>query len=356
MTAPVRDHRKRADIPIPRGGYARARSQALGLPMPTATPSVFQLVAGLGSVPAGSGPAGSGPAGSVPAGSGSVGSGPVGGTGPVVRDHRRSPGATHTRAGTRVTTGHLPDHITGVPSDLTAIAAVQRSTVDAVPGQPPGFGQVISWVGDEDLAVVAFVTASQPFGVGVSGVTDGDTFELVNAVGNATFDQDTDNAGVSGLITIVAAGASLTAAAFGAPELAPIINGAGAALAQQFPEQQHNAKPRDVFGQIAGSSEFARAEGGLIVCSPDALGIFESGDSDHQNRWIRSSTDRRDEHRPPHVFAAFFLQRDRQPRVLDGDGDLIIAPWDHKFEDNVGVYRVEFILRRGTRPPAPPVP
>ena len=329
----VRDHRRRADIQVPRGTYARTRSTALGLPMPTATPSVLQLVAGSGSG----------------SGSGTV---PTGGPGPVVRDHRRTPAATPTWARSRVTAGHLRDGLgDGGGAELTAAAPTQRSTVDAVPGQPPGFGQVISWVGDEDLAVVAFVTASQPFGVGVSGVTDGDTFELVNAVGNATFDQETDNAGISGLITIVAAGASLTAAAFGAPELAPLINGAGAALAQQFPEQQHSAKPRDVFCQIAGSSDFARAEGGLIVCGPDALGIFESGDSDHQDRWITSSHDRSDEHRPAHVFSAFFLQRDRQPRMLDGDGDLIIAPWDHKFEDNVGVYRVEFLLRRGDRPP-----
>lgn len=90
---------------------------------------------------------------------------------------------------------------------------------------------MISWIGDEDLAVVAFVSTSNLFGVGVSGVTDGDTFELVNAVGNATFSQKTDNAGVAGIVTIVAAGASLTAAAFGAPELVPLINGAGAAIA-----------------------------------------------------------------------------------------------------------------------------
>ena len=87
------------------------------------------------------------------------------------------------------------------------------------------------------------------------------------------------------------------------------------------------------------------------MCSPNAQGIFQSGDSDHKSRWTTSSHDRSDAHRPGHVFSAFFVQRDHERRVLDGDGTMIIAPWDHAFTDNVGAYRLEFILRRGDRPP-----
>lgn len=84
---------------------------------------------------------------------------------------------------------------------------------------------------------------------------------------------------------------------------------------------------------------------------PNAQGIYQSGNSDHKERWTKSSANRHDTNRPAHVVSAFFLQRDHQRRMLDGDGDLIITPCDHQFGDNVGFYRVNFLLRRGTRPP-----
>lgn len=36
-------------------------------------------------------------------------------------------------------------------------------------------------------------------------------------------------------------------------------------------------------------------------------------------------------------------------RLLDGDGTMVITPWDCKFKDNTGVYQLNFILRRGVR-------
>ena len=178
------------------------------------------------------------------------------------------------------------------------------------------------------------------------GVKSGDTIEFHNSVGTATFAQETRNQGVASAITIVAAGAGLTAAAFGAPELTPLITAAGAQVAKQFPEKKENAKARDVYGQIPGSSQFARQEGGLLICSPAVQGIWHSGDDDDESRWIRSSKDRGDPNLPAHVKDAFFLRRSAGARTLVGDGEMIIAPWDFKFGDNVGVYRVNFILRR----------
>ncbi len=320
--ATIRDHRSKADVPVPRGTYTQAKAAVLGVPTPQATASVLQRVRAnrRGEVLAQ----------------------------PTNRLEELSPMPERGDAFTRPNRLRETPLRTGAGPD----APVQQSTVNAVPGQPPGFGLTLTWIGDEELAVVAFISASDLYGIGVAGVTDGDTFEVVSAVGNATFSQDTQNEGIAGLVTIVAAGAGLTAAAFGAPELAPLINGAGQAIAKQFPEQKTNSKSRDVYGQIAGSDEFARQEGGLIVCSPDAQGIYESGDGDHKNRWIKSGKNRSDANRPDHVVPnAFFLQRDREPRHLHGEGDLIISPWDHAFGDNVGAYRVNFILRRSDPPP-----
>ena len=246
----------------------------------------------------------------------------------------------------------------GRPAPTASLAqligdADHKSIVVAEPDQPKGFGLTVHWDGDEDLAVVGFVVTTDEYGIAVSGVTDADTFEVINAVGTATFTQEKSNEGVASLVTIVAAGAGLGAAAFGASDLVGPIKAVGDALAKAFPESQHPAKPRDAYGADPGSGKFGRQEGGMLVCGPDAQGIYHSGNDDHQDRWAKSDKDRSDDHVPAHCQHAFFVQRDNQQRPLDGDGTMIIAPWDYKFPDNIGVYRLEFILRRGVRPDVP---
>jgi hypothetical protein len=227
------------------------------------------------------------------------------------------------------------------------VAPQLASTVTGTGSQPKGFGITVTWIGPEDLALTAFVTASDQLGFAVDGVTDADTFELVNAVGIASFAQDTSNENVSSIVTIVAAGAGIAAAAFGAPEVAPSIKDAGDAIAKLAPESKHPAKRRDPYGQNPATGTFEREEGGLLICSPAALGTYTSGNSDHEERWLKSHADRHPEHWPDHVKHAFFLERDQIPRTLEGNGEMIVCPWDYDFDDNTGSYRLDFILRRG---------
>jgi hypothetical protein len=266
----------------------------------------------------------------------------------VIRDHRsyieqkaRALGLTEPRPVPSVADLVADRH--GSPRPVSA------STVLATAGQPPGFGLLVQWNGDDDLAVTGHVVTTDGRGIAVAGVTDADTFEVIDALRTATFSQEKKNEGVAGLVTIVAAGGALSAAAFGDPELAPFITAAGAALAKAFPESKNPGKSRDAYGQISGADDFARQEGGMIVCGPDAQGTYQSGDSDHQSRWIKSSKSRSDDNIPAHCQYAFFVQRDHEKRTLDGDGMVIIAPWDYKFDDNIGTYEISFILRRGDR-------
>lgn len=280
----------------------------------------------------------------------------------VVRDHRTKSTSTRPRADLPIRRGTYDTakrrqlgaarsrRVRGVGQLAGIQTRTPASSVTTVGTQPAGFGMSISWVGEEDLAVVAFVSAADSLGLGINGVTDGDTIQFFSATGLATFSQDSHNEFVGSIATIVAAGASLGAAAFGQPELAPFITAAGASIAKAFPESKSPSMGRDAYGQMAGSDEFARAEGGLLVCSPTVQGVYYSGDRDHQDRWIRSGKDRKNEHRPPHVRDAFFLRRGTGRTMLRGDGTLVICPWDWKFEDNIGAYKVEFILRRGEPP------
>jgi len=216
--------------------------------------------------------------------------------------------------------------------------------------QPEGFGVLIEWNTDEDLAVIAFINAAERDGVCVSGVRNGDTFELERASGRATFDVGTNNEAIAGLISIAAVGADVAAGVFGQPELVPLINAASTFAQQRFPETQSRGRARDAFGKGDGGGS-ARQEGGVIVCNPSARTTYTSGDEDHQSRWIQGNGQRTSENLPDHISAgsAFFLRQDMGTEQIQGTGEMTLSAWDHGdfAADNSGSYRVRFILRRG---------
>lgn len=230
-----------------------------------------------------------------------------------------------------------------------------KSDIVVVGKAPDGFGKQILWHPDDaGLAVVVFLNAGDSLGVMISGVRKTDSIEFVSATGIASFAEETKNKGVGAFIGIVAAGAKLTASAFGVPELAPVIGAAQKFAESQFEEKKVKTKRRDPFGEDPGTGHKARQEGGVIVSLPRARQIFYSGNGDHKERWIKEPGTRDYAHLPDHVKGkgAFFLQggstnKDR----ADTDGDIIIAPWDHDFDDNFGFYRLHVLLKRGSGKP-----
>jgi hypothetical protein len=224
-----------------------------------------------------------------------------------------------------------------------------KSTVVQVGEAPEGFGKYIAWDADDSgLAAVVYLSAADYLGVAITGVKRTDTIEFVSMVGLASFDEDTKNQGAGAFIGLIAAGASATAAAFGLPAAGPIIQ-AGAEFAKtQFKEEKVKTKRRDPFGVDPGSGLKARAEGGIIVSLPEARTTFYSGRD--ESRWIKKPGTRIDANRPSHVHGAFFLLPDgtTNQRVAGADGDIIIYPWDHIFDDNFGFYRLNVLLKRGS--------
>lgn len=231
---------------------------------------------------------------------------------------------------------------------LFADQTAPKSAIVTVGEAPQGFGKQVLWdPGDAALAVAAFINAGDPFGVMISGVKPSDTIEFVSATGLASFAEDTENEGVSSLIGIVAAGANIAASAFDAQEAAPLINAGAQFAEEQFKENKVKTKRRDAFGQDPGSGLRARQEGGVLVSMPSAGQIFYSGNSDHQERWIKQPGIRDAAHLPGHVHEAFFLQTGHDQAESISEGDIIIYAWDFVFDDNFGFYRLHFLLRRG---------
>lgn len=225
-----------------------------------------------------------------------------------------------------------------------------KSSVVTIGTAPEGFGKQVLWdQADQSLAVIAFVATGDPLGVMISGVKKTDTIEFVASMGIGSFAEETENKGVGAFIGVVAAGATVAASAFGAPELAPVIGAAAEFAKTQFEEKKVRTKRRDPFGEDPGSGHKARQEGGVIVSLPAARQIYYSGNDDHKERWIKEPGTRDTAHLPDQVKNAFFLQSgSSNKRTATTDGDIIISSWDHIFEDNFGSYRLHMILKRGT--------
>jgi hypothetical protein len=230
-----------------------------------------------------------------------------------------------------------------------------KSTVETVElgKAPEGFGKRVLWAPDDSaLALLIYLNATDSLGVAISGVKATDTIEFISDTGVASFAEETENEGVASFIGIVAAGASAVASAYGAPEAVPVIEKADQFAESLFKEKEVKTKRRDPFGEDPGTGHKARQEGGVIVSLPEARQLFYSGGSDHEERWIKEPGTRDDAHRPDHVKDAFFLQGGtKNQRIAGEDGSFLIAPWDYKFSDNFGFYRLEAIVRRGSGKP-----
>jgi hypothetical protein len=227
-----------------------------------------------------------------------------------------------------------------------------KSTVVVVGEAPDGFGKQVLWdPSDTALALIVFLNAADYLGVMISGVKQNDIIEIISATGLASFGEDTENEFAGAIIGIIAAGATATATAFGAPEAAPVIAAAAEFANTQFKQKQVKTLRRDPFGEDPGDGLKARQEGGVLVSGPAARQIYYSGDNDHEERWIKQPGTRDGAHLPDHVKHGAFLRsgvnfKDR----ASADGDIIIYPWDFDFLDNVGFYRLHVLVHHGPPP------
>jgi hypothetical protein len=239
------------------------------------------------------------------------------------------------------------------PRAGAAAAPAGRSTLTVVGGEglPAGFGKGFIWDRSQDEALlVVFINAADPLGISIDGMQAGDYVQILSASGIASFSEDKGNPLASSIVGLVAAGANVAVSAAGAPEVVPIINAAEKFAQDQFKATNAKTKRRDTFGVDPGSGHKARQEGGILICLPEAGGTFYSGDGDRKNRWIQGDGVRTDDKLPAHLFGAFFPRQgfnDHNTRMVRQGGPMYIVPWDWKFEDNAGFYKVFVKLKKG---------
>jgi len=238
-----------------------------------------------------------------------------------------------------------------------ALAGGGRSSLTVVGGDglPEGFGKGFVWDRAEDESLlVLFINAADPLGVSIDGIQAGDQVQILSASGIASFSEDKGNPLASSIVGLVAAGANVAVTVAGAPEVAPVIKAAEDFAKDQFKATNAKTKRRDTFGVDPGSGHKARQEGGVLVCLPEAGGTFYSGDGDHKERWVKGDGVRTDDKLPAHLFGSFFPRQgfgDHNTRMVRQTGQMYVVPWDWKFEDNAGFYKVFVKLKKGNGPP-----
>lgn len=220
---------------------------------------------------------------------------------------------------------------------------------------PIGFGKTFIWDRkDEELLFAVFLNAADDLGVSIIGVQECDQMQITSAAGIASFAKDTGNPRASSIVGLIGVGAKTASGIFGFPEAIPIINAAEKFAQEEFKATGAKTKRRTAYGVDPASGLKARQEGGIIVSFPDAGEPYYSGDSKHKDRWIKPDGTRTDINKPKHVISAFFpiAARSRHnTRIIRGNNaPLYISPWDYKFEDNAGFYKVFVYLKKGKSP------
>lgn len=246
---------------------------------------------------------------------------------------------------------------------------VRSSTLPAASGRftvVKGKAKSFFWDRKEkQLRVAVFIDAADPLGISIENLKPGDQIQIVSIAGKASFSKaknTKDNVG--SIIGAVADGAE----AF-LPKFKKVID-AGEKLAATLINMQIKDKQRDGYGKNLNGSGYARQEGGILISMPAAQGPFYSGAEGgffgiggSKAAWVQGSgkQPRYDKYRPKEMRAnngAFFPVRglaSNMNRRVRANGVLYVTPWDWKFKDNAGMYKVHLLITRGEQSGEPPV-
>lgn len=235
--------------------------------------------------------------------------------------------------------------------NLIAANGSSGSSVVQVGGEPQGFGKGFQWDRQDDKILLAvFLNAADDLGVSIAGVERSDTIQISSAAGVASFSEDKGNPLASSIVGLVAVGGKAVLGATGNGEFIPIVNAAESFAKDQFKATNAKTKRRNAFGVDPGSGHKAKQEGGIIVSLPEAGGPYYSGES--TNRWIKPDGTRNDTNLPIHIpfGTAFFPMQgfnSHNTRTITTGGEIYVLPWDWKFDDNAGYYKVFILIQKG---------
>jgi hypothetical protein len=214
-----------------------------------------------------------------------------------------------------------------------------------VGNQPEGYGSVAIWDRKEKENIfVCFIAAKDDLGTAIVNLKKGDRVEVLYATGMAEFSGKKGEQ-LESIVTFAVKGAAAAGAAAGkVPPQALRAIEKGADYAGKVFKMLGDSDVRDAYGKDK-NRETKRQEGGVLICMPEAGGVFYSGGD--RKRWVQGKDggERTDDRQPEHMKGrgAFFPIQGNQAhntRTAKADGILHLIAWDFNFPDNSGYYRV----------------
>ncbi|QHW00191.1 hypothetical protein [Spirosoma endbachense] len=210
--------------------------------------------------------------------------------------------------------------------------------------------------------VWASIPANDDKGIVIDNVLEGDEIEVYNTAGIASFDKVSMEPikGIVGIINVVAGGAVVLAE----PEMAPLVAGFTAgveAIIDAIPDELGTAR-RTAYGLDPGTGDYAKNEGGLIVCMPESSGAIYAtddyhltGDTKNEGRLYKYYSD--DTKNVNAFFPCPVVNDTNDPTSPNngrmsatsgkpGRGAINILAFDERFDDNAGYYNVGIIITR----------
>lgn len=208
----------------------------------------------------------------------------------------------------------------------------------------------------EAFKLFASITANDDTGIIIDNVLPGDEIIIYDASGIASF-RMTDMKKVKAVVGIANALATkaLVYATDGAAlPFTKVWNSTLEKVGDVVGDSKIKHSRRDAYGCDPGSDDYAKNEGGLIVCMPKAKGaIYASssyhltGDTKNKGRKEKYYSKKAKE---KNIFFPCNVDGGRMSGVAQQAGTIHVLAFDDKFSDNAGAYTVGMIILRKDRP------
>ena len=201
----------------------------------------------------------------------------------------------------------------------------------------------------EAATIWARIEAEDAHGVTVDGLCREDTVTIESISGHGWF------AGTPGWQLAVSAIVGATTGMLESKDVAKALGDAWKKVAdgrtggRNGDDAQGRSKQRDGWGRDE-DGDFARNEGGIIVCFPRSNGPVYAYDEHHLDDDVQREG-RLKKHVPDELSKECFfpVRFGNQPELsqpVDEPGVLHILAWDNNYEDNSGDYHVKFRITR----------
>lgn len=207
----------------------------------------------------------------------------------------------------------------------------------------------------EDMASVAVwakISSNDSNGICIAGIQEGDTVEIQDISGICSFEKAKNIPMMSGIVSVVA-GIMQDGSNYCDEEEMKSSQDAFKIQAKDIEDKMGTAvmhKRRDGFGQDPGTNDYAKDEGGIIVCMPKAGGAIYASSENQLKGGAKKNG------RLPKYFSnsikdknSFFPCRNKGGKMsakASQDGTLNLIAFDQKFEDNAGSYSVKLVITR----------